>query len=787
MEDQLAGSRTIVGAKRRSVVEPAHANSLADLARRQVGSIIEAQTAALNEQISQVASVAPALYGPNALADFRSYAEDAFQRWILFLDILRERGNSYVEREREGFKPVLVFDYVPVLDGRKYERPVNYALVRIVPPADYPPQREDGRPFVIIDPRAGHGSGIGGFKAESEVGVALKDGHPVYFVVFYPEPEPGQTLADITTAEAAFLEEVQRRHPTAPAPLVIGNCQGGWAAMILAACHPKLSGPVIIAGSPLSFWSGEIGKNPLRYFGGLIGGGVPALLSSDLGAGKFDGANLVLNFETLNPAKSWFRKYYDVFAAADTRATDFLEFERWWSGFYFMNENEIRWIVENLFIGNKLTRGQAVLPDGTPVDLTRIKVPIIVFASHGDNITPPQQALNWIPDLYRSTDEIRARGHVIIYTLHDSIGHLGIFVSAKVAAKQHKQITSVIKTIEALGPGLYELIITGDQESYEVSFETRSIEDILALDDGREEEVEFAAVARLSEWTTKTYELTMRPALRHLVTPEFADALTKLHPIRQRRYIFSDNNPFMSSVSRLAADVRRNRKPTSHENPFIRLEQIQAAFVEQALNLYRDVRDAWMEITFHALYATPWMRAIGSEGQQSAVVHDIRRLPEVRAAIERIDRGGFAEGIVRILILLARARGAVRRDRLERSNRVLHSRAPFDSMSLEERTRIINEQSVIVHLVPDDALATLPNLLSDELDRIRAVNLALDVAGPVDEMDAPTIAMFKRIQSVLATVAREWHEPRHQVVAHHAGTIPADARIPYPVLKTTVA
>ncbi len=79
-----------------------------------------------------------------------------------------------------------------------------------------------------------------------------------------------------------------------------------------------------------------------------------------------------------------------------------------------MNGNEIRWIVENLFIGNKLTRGQAFLSDGTLVDLTRVEAPIVVLASYGDNITPPQRALNWIPDLYGSVNEIAAQGHVII-------------------------------------------------------------------------------------------------------------------------------------------------------------------------------------------------------------------------------------------------------------------------------------------------------------------------------------------------------------------------------------
>ncbi len=40
-------------------------------------------------------------------------------------------------------------------------------------------------PVIIVDPRAGHGPGIGGVKRESEVGMAMREGRPVYFVIFY--------------------------------------------------------------------------------------------------------------------------------------------------------------------------------------------------------------------------------------------------------------------------------------------------------------------------------------------------------------------------------------------------------------------------------------------------------------------------------------------------------------------------------------------------------------------------------------------------------------------------
>src|SRR5690349_5121668 len=97
---------------------------------------------------------------PMTLWDYWSaagrYAIDFAQRSVLFWDTMRKRGNQFLERERQGLPPVLHFDYEMVLDGRKLDRPVNYALVRILPAKGV---TVDGkrRPYVIIDPRAGHG------------------------------------------------------------------------------------------------------------------------------------------------------------------------------------------------------------------------------------------------------------------------------------------------------------------------------------------------------------------------------------------------------------------------------------------------------------------------------------------------------------------------------------------------------------------------------------------------------------------------------------------------------
>src|SRR5262245_61830667 len=87
------------------------------------------------------------------------YATDAFQRSVLFWDVMRQRGNQYREHMAETVPNVLDYRAELVIDGRTLERPVNYALVRIVPPegAKINPKQ---RPFIAVDPGPGHEPGI---------------------------------------------------------------------------------------------------------------------------------------------------------------------------------------------------------------------------------------------------------------------------------------------------------------------------------------------------------------------------------------------------------------------------------------------------------------------------------------------------------------------------------------------------------------------------------------------------------------------------------------------------
>ncbi len=689
--------------------------------------------------------------------DATTYASDFVQRSFMFWDTLRQRGDNWLQHEEAGKPPLLAFETEMIADGRQFERPVNYALVRIVPPKGI--KVDDGkRPYVIIDPRAGHGPGIGGFKDESQVGVALKAGHPVYFVIFFPEPVEGQTLADVSQAETEFLRIVRKRHPTRGKPVIVGNCQGGWAAMLVGAVDPEAAGPIVVNGAPMSYWAGNDAENPMRYAGGILGGSWTALLASDLGGGRFDGAYLVDNFEYLNPANTYFSKYYNLFSKIDTEPERFLEFERWWGGYFLMNREEISWIVDNLFVGNRLAAGQAQWSEGKAYDLRAIRSPIILFASLGDNITPPQQAFSWVADIYPTTEALKANGQVIVGLMHKSIGHLGIFVSASVAKKEHAQIVDLLEYIEHLPPGLYGMQVEERQANgvaqYDVIINERQVEDLQVLYKyGRRDEVPFELVAKVSEANEALYETCAHPVISAAVTPAMAKLARNLHPLRMQRWAVSDLNPIVAPVKGLAEFAKASRTVRDEHGPSVAAERWAAANITAGWDLYRQLRDATMENLFYHVYgsASVVTRELGSRPEPvPEALPAARDTPEIREALEHMSEGGFTAAAVRVALLAARAGNPQRRlSRFKQIRELVGSEVGLLDLPADEARRIIRQQTHIVDYEPELARATLPNLVATPEDAERLVGMFDRLVGKV-ELDAAQVEFLQTLRSLLA-------------------------------------
>ena len=700
------------------------------------------------------------------------YMVDAGQRSALFLDILRQRGDQYREHLAETAPHVLNFAVELVMDGRKLEQPVNYALVRIIPPKNIEIDA-NRRPFVIVDPRAGHGPGIGGFKADSEIGVAMKAGHPCYFIGFLPEPMPGQTIERIARAEALFLEKVIALHPDADGkPCVIGNCQAGWAVMILASLRPELFGPLIIAGAPLAYWAGVHGKYPMRYSGGLLGGSWLTALSGDIGGGKFDGAWLVQNFESQNPSNTLWSKQYNVFSKVDTEADRYLDFERWWGGHVNLNAEEIQFIVDELFIGNNLAAGCIKMSDGTAVDLRNIRSPIVVFCSKGDNITPPQQALHWILDLYADVDEIRAYGQTIVYTVHESVGHLGIFVSGGVAKKEHAEFSSNIDLIDVLPPGLYEATFeakAADTANPDLATgqwimrcERRTLDDIRAMGGNTpEDERRFATAARVSEINLSAYRNFVQPWIRSMVTPQMAEWIRNLHPLRLQYEMFSSANPFMAAVEKTAEKAREERKPVAVDNPFIGVQEKVSKQIIGALDAWRDSQEALSEAIFMAVYGSPALqaavgvdpRSVPSRRQEMSAKHSEMLQARIAELKSRIGEGGLREAAIRGLLYVGSVRGMVDERSLEALRKVRRNYSGA-RLTLAQFKLLVREQFFMLLLDQERALAAIPKLLPDNAnDRLAAFAAIREVLSAGAEISGEVAKRLERVAELFGVDA----------------------------------
>ncbi|MBN4658894.1 DUF3141 domain-containing protein, partial [Escherichia coli] len=57
---------------------------------------------------------------------------------------------------------------------------------------------------------------------------------------------------------------------------------------------------------------------------------------------------------------------------------------------------------------DRVEQGEVIVDGHCRADLTAIRTPLVIFSSHGDNITPPHQALAWLRTVYRSTEELVA-------------------------------------------------------------------------------------------------------------------------------------------------------------------------------------------------------------------------------------------------------------------------------------------------------------------------------------------------------------------------------------------
>ena len=217
--------------------------------------------------------------------------------------------------------------------------------------------------------------------------------------------------------------------------------------------------------------------------------------------------------------------------------------------------------------------------------------------------------------------QIIANGQTIVYSLHQSIGHLGIFVS--VGRRRSMTNSPTAWTDDLMPPGLcrgrhhrvdedtaHPALVEG---GYLFRLEARTLDDIRAIvasnpgDDRR-----FVTAARVSK---STPAITLSANGRALSTSESARALRKMHPNRLRFDMFSNENPMMRMFEALAEKTRQERRPVAPDNPLMVMERAMSSWISTSLNLFGGVRDAMVEKTFLDVYGSPLLQAMVGLGE----------------------------------------------------------------------------------------------------------------------------------------------------------------------------
>ena len=125
------------------------------------------------------------------------------------------------------------------------------------------------------------------------------------------------------------------------------------------------------------------------------------------------------------------------------------------------------------------------------------------------------------------------------------------------------------------------------------------------VDRKEDDDRRFAAVARISDINLGMYRSFVQPWLRATVTPQSAEWLQRLHPLRLPYELISDRNPLVAPIARVAEQVREHRQPVSPANPFLMAQEMVSNWIETSLNIWQELRDSAAERSFMSIYGSP--------------------------------------------------------------------------------------------------------------------------------------------------------------------------------------
>jgi hypothetical protein len=285
------------------------------------------------------------------------------------------------------------------------------------------------------------------------------------------------------------------------------------------------------------------------------------------------------------------------------------------------------------------------------------------------------------------------------------------------------------------------------------------MDDIRALNpEGREEEAIFSTLSKVSERNAEFYKTWMRPWVQATALRPWADAMGKLNPLRMQRQLLSDRMPLAPFIRQGAEWARTHRAPVSADHPLKAMEKQMADRITEQLNQLRDKRNEQTIEQARKLYGPDGLGKQFPPDTPDAEVAHARALQELEAAraavMPDIAKGGFAEGVCRIVLAGMVSVGAFERRSL-RLARLLAQLPGGGTLGADPKVnwvQLLKSQARITAVAPVEALNALEQLLPDATARENALAVSAAVM-----MIEPTLANPRReiIEFVMATLGAD--------------------------------
>jgi hypothetical protein len=294
--------------------------------------------------------------------------------------------------------------------------------------------------------------------------------------------------------------------------------------------------------------------------------------------------------------------------------------------------------------------------------------------------------------------------------------------------------------------------------------EARTLDDIRAMGgNSPEDERRFAAAKRVSEINLAAYRKFVQPWIKSIATPQMAECMRNLHPMRVQYEAFGSQNPFMDVVKAMAEQVSERRKPVSANNPFLAFQEQVSKQIVQALDSWRDSQEALSEASFLTVYGSPALQAAVGVDPRSEPSRRQEMLPKHREMLQariaeltsRIGEGGLREAAIRGLLYIGSVRGAVD----ERSLEALRQVRRNDSgprLTLAQFKLLVREQFFMLLLDQEKALATIPKLLPENANDRRAAFAAIrEVLSASAEISGEVAKRLKLVAELFGVDAKD--------------------------------